>query len=188
MIYINSLPKNINDISHDVIVGDDYVEKAPSLYPKEAEINIKINDKKMANKRAKILKKNKYIKRKIQSKLNNDIHGRQIRRLIERIIKFSIYTEYYLNKIKPNRNTDLLMPRNVNDDIEGWKRALEHLRIKYLKDFRKFYFCKNTKLFIYKWFVFNLVAIVTWSFKLCDINSYNCFILLQLENMRRLNR
>lgn len=42
MIYINSLPKNIND----VIVGDDYVEKAPLLYPKEVEINIKINNKK----------------------------------------------------------------------------------------------------------------------------------------------
>lgn len=54
--------------------------------------------KNMVNKRAKILKKNKYIKRKMQAKLNNDIHGRQIRRLIERIIKFSIYTEYYLNK------------------------------------------------------------------------------------------
>lgn len=134
----------------------------------------------MANKRAKILKKNKYIKRKMQAKLNNDIHGRQIRRLIERIIKFSIYTEYYLNKIKPNRNTTYA-PRNVNDDIEGWKRALEHLGIKYLKDFRKFYSCENTKLFIYKWFVFNLVAIVPWSFKLCDINSHNCFILLQLK-------
>lgn len=46
MIYINSLPKNIKDISHDVIVGDDYVEKAPLLYPKEVEINIKINNKK----------------------------------------------------------------------------------------------------------------------------------------------
>lgn len=46
MIYINSLPKNINDISNDVIVGGDYVEKAPLLHPKEAEINIKINDKK----------------------------------------------------------------------------------------------------------------------------------------------
>ena len=67
MIYINSLPKNIND----VIVGDDYVEKAPLLYPKEAEINIKINDKKMANKRAKILKKNKYIKRKMKAKYND---------------------------------------------------------------------------------------------------------------------
>lgn len=119
-------------------------------------------------------KRDKYVRRKMQSKLNNDIYGRQIRRLIERIIKFSTYTEYYLNKIKPNRKDTII------DDISGWERAVKHLRIKYLKDFRRFYFCKNTKVFIYKWFRLNIEMIVPWSFTINDINRNKSFILLQL--------
>lgn len=118
----------------------------------------------------------KYLRRKMYAELNNDVYGKQIRRLIERFIKFNRYTEYYLNKLKPNRKKSM----SVIDDVEGWEKAVQHLKIKYLKDFKKFYLCKRTKEFVRKWFVFNIKIRLPWTFTLSSTNMDKSWILIQL--------
>lgn len=160
MIYINSLPKNINDISNDVIVGDDYVEKAPSLYPKEAEINIKINNKKMANKRE------KYLKRNIHQLFSKSIEGRRFIRVIEKIIKFSKYADWCISNIKRKLKIDFCL---VDIQDKKWKEVLGYLKMKYFKCLGKrkiFDKCKYIREFIYKWYRYNLDIILPWNFSL----------------------
>lgn len=107
----------------------------------------------------------KYIKRNIHELFSRSLEGRRFMRVLEKIMKFSKYADWYISNAKK---------------IKNWRQVLMHLHVEYVKCLGKPDKCILIRQFICKWFKYNLAIILPWNYHLLALNMDNFGLYQQL--------